>query len=589
MASERIGMTQSSGLQSEISLAVSMCRRAFVGVALFTGMSNILMLSGSMFMLEIYDRVLPSRSVPTLVGLAALVLILYAFQAGLEMVRARIMGRIGLALDEALGERVYDAIIRFPLKAASSGSAGLQPLRDLDQMRSFMSSSGPTALFDLPWIPLYLGLCFAFHFWLGITALVGTIALVGITAITEAKTRSPLKEAAYFGQARNALAEAGRRNAEVLRAMGMGSRLAARWAKSNRECLSRSARVGDVTSDFGAISKVARMALQSMVLGVGAYLVIRKEATGGVMIAASILAGRALAPVDLAIANWKGFVSARQSRERLDKLLALLPKEVEPMELPAPAATLSVEGVTAVPPGGAHAVIQDVTFALRSGQVLGVIGPSASGKTSLARALVGVWLPQRGKIRLDGAALEQLSPDAKSRHIGYLPQDVELFDGTVAENISRFSERLNPIAVVAAASAAGAHDMILRLPDGYETRLGENGASISAGQRQRIGLARALFGNPFLVVLDEPNSNLDSEGDQALTQAIVNVRARGGILVIIAHRPTALAAVDYLLIMSGGRVQAWGPKEEILSKVAARQPNPSAPFRVVAERHGGGS
>ena len=330
------------------------------------------------------------------------------------------------------------------------------------------------------------------------------------------------------------------------------------------------------------------MALQSMVLGVGAYLVIRKEATGGVMIAASILAGRALAPVDLAIANWKGFVSARQSLERLDKLLALLPKEVEPMELPAPAETLSVESVTAVPPGGTQAVIQDVTFALRSGQALGIIGPSASGKTSLARALVGVWPPQRGKIRLDGAALEQLSPDAKNRHIGYLPQDVELFDGTVAENISRFAQRLNPIAVVAAASAAGAHEMILRLPDGYETRLGESGAAISAGQRQRIGLARALFGNPFLVVLDEPNSNLDSEGDQALTQAIGNVRARGGILVIIAHRPTALAGVDYLLVMAGGRVQAWGPKEEILSKVAARQPT-ATPFRVVAERHGGGS
>jgi ATP-binding cassette subfamily C protein len=371
--------------------------------------------------------------------------------------------------------------------------------------------------------------------------------------------------------------------------MGMGGRLTARWYKSNRECLSRSARVSDVTSDLGALSKAARMGLQSVVLGVGAYLVIQQEATGGVMIAASILSGRALAPVDLAIANWRGFVSARQSRERLDKLLMLLPREQQPMELPAPTETLTVEGVSAAPPGGSQAVIRDITFALRRGQALGIIGPSASGKTSLARALVGVWTPQRGKIRLDAAAMEQLSPDARSRHVGYLPQDVELFDGTVAENISRFAERLNPIAVVAAANAAGAHEMILRLPDGYETRLGVNGASISAGQRQRIGLARALFGSPFLIVLDEPNSNLDAEGDAALIQAILNVRARGGILVIVAHRPAVLASVDQVLVMGGGRVQAWGPKDEIVNKFVGRQPAPAMPLRVVAERPGGGS
>jgi PrtD family type I secretion system ABC transporter len=576
--------TKNLAAQSEIGSAFALCRRAFIGAGVITGMSNILMLSGSIFMLEVYDRVLPSRSIPTLQGLVVLVLILYGFQAGLETIRARLMGRIGVAFDELLGERVYDVIVRFPLKAAGTSGAGLQPLRDLDQVRAFMSGSGPTALFDLPWIPLYLLLCFLFHFWLGLTALVGALVLCAITAMSERKTRRFVKEAASLAQTRYTLAEAGRRNAEALRAMGMGKLLTQRWLDINREYIDRSRRASDVSNDLGAISKITRLALQSMVLGVGAYLVIEQEATSGVMIAASILSGRALAPVDLAIANWKGFVSTRQSCERLDKLLAFMPKEQERVRLPAPSKTLSVEGVVAIPPGGAQAVVQDVTFSLRGGQALGIIGPSASGKTSLARAIVGVWSPQRGKVRLDGAALDHLSPEALNEHVGYLPQDVELFDGTVAENISRFVKRANPIDIVAAATAAGAHDMILRLADGYETRLGENGASISAGQRQRIGLARALFRNPLLVVLDEPNSNLDSEGDQALTQAILNVRARGGILIIIAHRPSALAGVDQVLVMGAGRMTAYGPKDEILRKLT--QVAPAMPLRVVGERAG---
>jgi ATP-binding cassette subfamily C protein len=548
-------------------------------------MSNVLMLSGSLFMLELYDRVLPSRSIPTLIGLAILVLILHFFQAGLDMVRSRVMTRIGVALDEALGKRVFDAIVRFPLRATVAGAGGLQPLRDFDQLRAFIASSGAASLFDLPWIPLYLGLCFAFHFWLGFTAFVGAIVLVGITLMTEAKARVPVKKAMQFAQSRNTLAEAGRRNAEVLRAMGIGKRLTDLWAESNREYLNASSRANDITSDLGAASRVARMALQSTVLGVGAYLVIQQEATGGVMIAASILSGRALAPVDSAIANWKGFVSARQSRERLDKLLTLLPPERDPMDLPTPSEMLSVEGIHVTHPGGTSAIVKDVSFSLKRGQAIGVIGPSASGKSTLARALVGVWLPGGGKIRLDGAALDQFSADAMNRNIGYLPQDVELFDATVAENIARLAGKPDPVAVVSAAKMAGAHDMILRLPQGYETRLGEGGASVSAGQRQHIGLARALFGNPFLVVLDEPNSNLDTEGDQALTQAILHTRIRGGIVVVIAHRPSALAGVDQVLVMSGGRVQARGPKDEILHKVLGHAAPSATPLHVVAERH----
>jgi PrtD family type I secretion system ABC transporter len=574
-----------SGPPSEVAAALSLCRRALVGVGLFSGMSNLLMLTGSMFMLELYDRVLPSRSIPTLMGLSIIALIIFGFQAGLDMVRARIMGRIGMALDESLSDRVYDAIVRFPLKANNSG--GLQPLRDLDQLRAFLGSSGPIALFDLPWIPLYLGLCFVFHFWLGMTALVGTLGLVGITLLTEIKTRSPMREAGEFAQLRNALMEAGRRNAEVLRAMGMSRRLNRVWADANRQYLARSARASDVTADLGAISKIARMALQSAVLGVGAYLVILQEATAGVMIAASILAGRGLAPVDLAIANWRGFVGARQSRERLEKLLTLLPEEQEPMELPNPTATLSVEGITVVPPGASMPAISDVTLALKSGQALGIIGPSASGKSTLARTLVGVWQPQRGKVRLDNAALEQLSLEARGKYVGYLPQDVELIEGTVAENISRFAEKVDAFKIVAAANAAGVHEMILRLPNGYETRVGESGAAISAGQRQRIGLARALYGVPFLVVLDEPNSNLDSDGEHALTQAILGVRARGGILVVVAHRPSALAGVDQVLVMNSGRVQLLGPKDEILNNVLRPPSAPTPPLRAVSERQGG--
>jgi PrtD family type I secretion system ABC transporter len=578
-------ISKPSGPSSEIAAALSLCRRALLGVALFSGMSNLLMLTGSMYMLELYDRVLPSRSIPTLLGLYVLAFIVFAFQAGLDMVRARIMSRVGIALDESLSGRVYDAIVRLPLRANSSG--GIQPLRDLDQLRAFLGGSGPIALFDLPWIPLYLGLCFAFHFWLGVTTLIGTIGLVVITLLTEFNTRTPMREAGEFAQSRNALMEAGRRNAEVLRAMGMSGRLNRAWAISNREYLVRTARANDVAGDLGAISKVARMALQSAVLGVGAYLVIMQEATAGVMIAASILAGRGLAPVDLAIANWRGFIGARQSRERLEKLLAILPEEQEPMELPTPTAILSVEGVTVVPPGASMPVISDVTLTLRSGQALGIIGPSASGKSTLARALVGVWQPLRGKVRLDNASLEQLSLEARGKYIGYLPQDVELIEGTVALNISRFEENADPQSILAAAKAAGVHEMILRLPDGYATRVGESGAALSAGQRQRIGLARALYGAPFLVVLDEPNSNLDSDGEEALSQAILGVRARGGILLVIAHRPSALAGVDQVLVMNSGRVQLLGPKDEILNKLRRPMTAPAQPLRAIAERQGG--
>jgi PrtD family type I secretion system ABC transporter len=570
--------------RSSIRTALEDCRSAFVGLGIFSGMSNILMLTGSFFMLQVYDRVLPSRSVPTLIGLAVLAMLLFLCQGGIDIVRGRISARIGRYFDAQLGLRVYDALVRLPLKTRGDGD-GMQPLRDLDSVRSFLSSGGPSALFDLPWMPLYLALCFFFHFWIGVTATIGAIILVTLALLTEIKTKAPTREAAGFAKSRLAFAESGRRNAEVLRAMGMTHRVGALWGEANYNYLTANERTSDVVGTLGGLSKVFRMILQSAVLAVGAYLVIRQEATGGIIIASSILSSRALAPVELAIANWKGFAAARQAGQRLHQLLTLLPEEQEPMALPVPKASLSIENVSIVAPGGQRPLVHDASFMLNSGQGLGIIGPSGSGKSTLARALVGVWPPARGRIRLDDAAFDQWSNEALGNCIGYLPQDVELFDGTVAMNICRFKKDADPAMVVAAANAAGVHKLILSLPDGYGTSVGEGGTSLSAGQRQRIALARALFGNPFLVVLDEPNSNLDAEGEEALTQAIIGVRERGGILIVIAHRPSALAGVDHVLVMGEGRVHSFGNKDEVLGKVL-RNPAPT-PLKVVMEAQGG--
>ena len=565
---------------AELSESVARCWHAFVGVGLMSATINLLYLTGSFFMLEVYDRVLPSRSIPTLVGLAVIAAVLFAFQGVLDIFRGRVLTRIGASLDEALSGRIFDIVVRLPLKTCTSGD-GVQAVRDLDQVRAFMSSLGPTALFDLPWMPLYLGICFIFHFWIGMTAAIGALILVGITLLTEFRTREPTRAAAETGAARTALALSSRRNAEVLQAMGMSGRVGGLWGQANAKYMVSQLRASDVAGGLGAASKVLRMALQSAVLGVGAYLVIEQQATAGVIIAGSILSARALAPVELAIANWRGFVAARQSWRRLVELMAALPHRGEPLPLPAPRTSLSVEGVSVAPPGGKRFVVQDVALALKAGNGLGVIGPSASGKSSLARILVGVWSPLRGKVRLDGAALDQWDTESLGRHIGYLPQDVELFAGTVAENIGRFDSEPDAEAVLAAAKAANVHELILRLPDGYETQVGESGMALSAGQCQRIALARALYGDPFLIVLDEPNSNLDAEGEQALTQAILSARARGRIVVVIAHRPSALAAVDLVLVMADGRTQTFGPKDEVLAKVL--RPAPAA----VAQTAGG--
>jgi ATP-binding cassette subfamily C protein len=562
------------------------CRNALIGVAIFSAVSNILMLTGSVFMLEVYDRVLPSRSVPTLIGLCVIAAFLFAMLGAIDLIRSRIMVRIGASLDEALSARVYETLIRIPLKIGNR-SDGLQPLRDLDSLRSFLSGSGPIAFFDLPWLPVYLAICFIFfHFWIGMAALIGAIILVSLTILTEKWTKKPMTDATQHALARNGLAEISIRNAEAIASMGMTERIAGRWAEANRRYMSSHRKASDVSGGLGAISKCLRMIIQSGVLAVGAWLVINQQASAGIIIAGSILSARALAPVDLAIANWKSFQSARQAWARLNRLLAVFPSQRELMPLQPPVATLTVENVSAAPPGTQKLVVQDVSFALPAGSGLGIIGPSASGKSSLARLLVGLWQPVRGHVRIDGAALDQWMPEALGRHIGYLPQNVELLAGSVAQNISRFEHDADPEAIVNAAKAAGVHDLIVKLPDGYETAVGEQGSALSAGQAQRIALARALYRDPFMVVLDEPNSNLDYEGDEALARAVTSVRNRGGIAVVIAHRPSALEAVDLICVMAQGRMQhPVGPKDLVLSKVLQRPAQPR-PLKVVPETGG---
>jgi PrtD family type I secretion system ABC transporter len=567
--------------RSELGDALRACRSAFIGVGVMSCMINLLYLTGSIFMLEIYDRVLPSRSIPTLVGLVILAGGLYIAQGALDLIRGRILVRIGTSLDEALNARVFETVVRLPLMVGGRNE-GLQPLRDLDNVRSFLSSMGPGAFFDLPWLPFYLAICFAFHVMIGLTALVGAIILVTLTVATEFMSREPAREAMGLAARRNDLAATSRRNAEVLVAMGMSGRLTKRWSAANEKYLAGNQHASDVAGGLGAIAKVMRMTLQSAVLAVGAYLVIHQEATAGIIIAGSILSARALAPVDLAIAHWKSFVAARQSWHRLNRLLESLPAQSAPTQLQDPSKRLSVEGVSIVPPGDQRVIVQDVTFALEAGNGLGVIGPSGSGKSSLVRALVGVWQPVRGKVRLDGAALDQWSSDALGRHLGYLPQDVELFAGSVAQNICRFDPEAGSAAIIAAAKEAGVHEMIIKMRDGYDTQIGAQGTALSAGQAQRVALARALYGDPFLIVLDEPNSNLDTEGDEALTRAVRSARERGAIVVVVAHRPIGIEAVDQLLVLRDGRMQAFGPKDQVLGQVLQRVAPPS-PIKIVSD------
>jgi PrtD family type I secretion system ABC transporter len=559
-----------TGVKSEVRAAAGVLRPIVGSLILLSGVVNVLALTGSFYMLQVYDRVLTSRSMPSLVALSLLAATLFLFQGGLEVVRGQILVRLASRLDRKLTPLAHGAVMRLRSIVGAQGNA-TQPIRDVDSIRAYLSGQGPVAILDMPWMPLYVAFVFVLHPILGWITLAGALFLITVTVLTERLIRAPSETALAASKQRWAVVEASDRNAEVLQAMGFGHLFTRRLEVANTQHIDANERLSDITGGFSTVSRVFRLMLQAGLLGVGAYLTIKGEMTAGAIIACSIAASRALAPIEVAIGNWRGLTAARKARDRLDAVFNKLPGASQPLALPPPVRSLKVDSISVTVPGTQTMTLRGVGFELSAGTVLAVIGPSAAGKSTLARALTGVWPVSRGVIRLDGAALSSWSAEDLGRHIGYLPQDVQLFDGTITENISRFQERPDSQRVIAASMAADVHEMVLRLPNGYETRVGDGGSQLSAGQRQRIALARALFGDPFVIVLDEPNSNLDAEGEKALVDAILQVKARGGIVVVVAHRPTVLSAADKVAAVSGGQLAAFGPRDEVLRKVL-RQP-----------------
>jgi ATP-binding cassette subfamily C protein len=542
-------------------------KREFRGIGLYlfsiSGIINILALTGAFYMLQIYDRALTSGSVPTLAAISVLAIGLYLFQGLFDIVRSQILVRVGARLDKKFAPIAHKVAIDMP-RFGLSTSESLERGRDVDTVRGFLGSQGPMAIFDLPWMPMYLLFVYLLHPLLGALTLGGAVVLTLLTILNELLSRRIANATQQAVINRNAVADSNARNADILKAMGFAGRAVAKYDAVNREHLALQTKGNDISGTLGAISRVLRMLLQSALLGLGAYLTIMGDLSAGAIIASSVAATRALAPIDLAIGNWKNVVAARNAMRRLRDTLVSLGEVRAPMQLPAPAASLKVDKITVAAPANGRVLLSEVSFELRAGQALGIIGPSAGGKTTLAKALTGVWPVLRGSVRLDDADLAQWADEALGQHVGYLPQEVGLLDATIAENISRFSDAFDPPKIVEAARAAGVHEMIVRLEDGYDTRLGSQGGTLSAGQRQRIGLARALYGRPFVVVMDEPNSNLDGEGELALTQAIEGIKARGGIAIIIAHRPSALVAVDLVAVIQNGRMTSFGAKDEVL-------------------------
>ena len=532
-----------------------------------SGIINILALTGAFYMLQIYDRALTSGSIPTLIWLSVIAVGLYLFQGLFDILRSQMLVRFGSNVDRQIAPLVHRVVIDMPRFGYSSAEASERG-RDVDTVRSFLSGAGPVALFDLPWIPVYLVFVWLLHPMLGMLTLGGALFLACLTIAAELLSRRHAKEMTRAAIQRNNISDNHVRNGDILYSMGMTDRAIDRFESANRRHLDTQTATSDIAGTFAGISKVLRMMLQSATLGLGAYLTIQGEMSAGAIIASSIVTGRALAPVDQAIAQWKGVISARRSWSRIKDTLAVLDRPSTQFDLPTPSESLVVEGVTTVAPTTGTVLLSEVSFELTAGQALALIGPSGGGKTTLARSLLGIWPLLRGSVRVDGADLKQWPTSFFTQNVGYLPQEVALLDGTVADNIARFDPDADSKMIFRAARAAGIHDLIVRLPNGYQTQIGPSGQSLSAGQRQRVALARALYGDPFLVVLDEPNSNLDAEGEEALMKAIVKVRERGGIVVIVAHRPSVLQAVDMVGVVQGGKLVSFGPKEEII-KVAA--------------------
>jgi ATP-binding cassette subfamily C protein len=547
-------------------------RAGFVTVIIFSFFVNVLAFVGPLYMLQIYDRVITSRNVTTLVVLTTIAGFLLIVYALLEKIRSAVLVRLGLLFSAKARAPLFNAVLRGTLIQPAGGHS--QALRDLDTLREFLTGPGLIALCDAPWVPVFVIGCFILHPWFGYVATIGAVLIFALAVTNELMTRNQLKSASMNSIRANAYASATFRNAEVLHAMGMLAGLRERWLTRQNEGLKLQAHASDRAGYLVAASKFTRSFLQICILGVGAYLAIEQESTAGAMIAASIIMGRALQPVEIAVSQWKLFVAARAAFDRIRDLLRMLPEEVRKMSLPAPEGNISVENIIAAPPGVKEAVLRGISFALQPGEILGVVGPSAAGKSSLARVLVGVWPPAVGKVRIDGSDVSHWNVDQLGRHIGYLPQDVELFSGTIAENISRFGEQ-DDEKTIAAAKLAGVHEMIQLMPAGYNTQIGEGGQVLSGGQRQRIGLARALYGRPTFIVLDEPNASLDTDGEAALLAALQELRQQRCTLMLITHKTNILAIVDRILVLSTGQVQAYGSRDQILSKLLGPRAAPA--------------
>ncbi len=554
--------------QNEVAQVLTSFKKAFRTIGVFSAVINMLMLMPAIYMLQLYDSVLTSRNETTLLMLTLIMIGAYVFMGALEYVRTFVLIRVGAQLDAKLNKRVYTAAFEQNLKQGESNAG--QALKDLTSIRQFMTGNALFAFFDAPWFPIYILVIFLFHPWLGAFALCGTTVLIVLAYINEKISRKPLEEANAMAIVSTNMASNNLRNAEVIEAMGMLPNLQARWYKLHSKFLNLQAEASEKSGVVTAISKSSTVALQSLMLGLGALLVLDDQISPGMMIAGSILLGRAIAPVQLLISVWKQFGSTRSAYERLTKVLEQNPAREAGMALPKPKGVIAVENITAAPPGSKVAVLKGLNFSIAAGEVLGVVGPSGSGKSTLARLLVGVWPAAGGKVRLDGADVYLWNKDELGMHVGYLPQDIELFSGTVSENIARFGE-IDADKVILAAKRAGVHEMILNMPEGYDTPLGDGGAGLSGGQKQRLGLARAMYDDPSLIVLDEPNSNLDEVGEQALLTALVDLRKRGKTIVLITHRTSIISVTNKLLLLHDGAAKMFGPTDQVLAKLSEQQ------------------
>ncbi|MGO2200538.1 type I secretion system permease/ATPase [Pseudomonas helleri] len=564
---------------NEMLAALTAYKRAFFNIGLFSAVINLLMLAPALYMLQVYDRVLASGNEMTLLMLTLMILGLFGLMGALEWVRSQVVIRLGTQMDMRLNQRVYDAA--FEAQLSTSSPAAGQALNDLTSLRQFATGNALFAFFDAPWFPVYLWVIFMFSPWLGLLALGGAVMLMLLAWLNQRVSQGPLKAASELSVEATQQASAHLRNAEAIEAMGMLGTLRGHWLAEHTAFLAQQNLASEKTASVGAWSKGVRLALQSLVLGLGALLAVQGQITAGMMIAGSILMGRVLSPIDQLIGVWKQWTSARLAYQRLESLLQAHPARPPRMALPVPRGELAVEQLSASAPGTRRATLSNLSFTLHAGQVLGVIGPSGCGKSTLARLLVGVWQPLAGKVRLDGAQLSQWDKQQLGPHLGYLPQDIQLFAGTIAQNIARFAQ-VDADKVLAAAQMAGVHSLILQMPEGYDTRLGDGGAGLSGGQKQRIGLARALYGLPALIVLDEPNANLDEAGEQALLQAIAQLKQLKRTLILITHKPNVLTLTDQLLILREGQLQAYGPTAKVLAapKPAAPKPAMNVSYRL---------